>query len=330
MNIKIYYGGRGIMGDPTIHVVSKLQEVLEELHVKVERINLYEKKREISALPGTLNDADGIVLASTVEWYGMGGLMLQFLDACYLYGNKEKISNIYMCPIVMSTCYGEREAKSSLSIAWETLGGRVCSGLCGYVSDPPSFELNTEYNQLIEKKAENLYRTISQKVVSLPASSYSLKEKVNHTAQIPLTPQETEQLSKYVSDDEYVKTQKEDIKELSSHFKNLLGSAGSDEDRRLMALKEHFVPQKGIEASYKMMIEGEKNSIIIRIKDDTLAVEYGNIENPSVLCKLKNETIDEIIAGRMTFQRAFMSSNMQVKGDLKVLRMLDQIFVFGN
>ena len=36
-----------------------------------------------------------------------------------------------------------------------------------------------------------------------------------------LTPQESEQLSKYVSDDTYVKKQKEDIEELSQMFKGL-------------------------------------------------------------------------------------------------------------
>ena len=41
MNINIYYGGRGIIDDPTIYVINKMQEVLEELRVHVERYNLY-------------------------------------------------------------------------------------------------------------------------------------------------------------------------------------------------------------------------------------------------------------------------------------------------
>ena len=40
MNINIYYGGRGIIDDPTIYVINKMQEVLEELSVHVERYNL--------------------------------------------------------------------------------------------------------------------------------------------------------------------------------------------------------------------------------------------------------------------------------------------------
>lgn len=44
LNINIYYGGRGIIDDPTIYVINKMQEVLEELRVHVERYNLYEWK----------------------------------------------------------------------------------------------------------------------------------------------------------------------------------------------------------------------------------------------------------------------------------------------
>ncbi len=75
MNINIYYGGRGIIDDPTVYVIQKMQEVLEELRVNVTRYNLYECKQTIATLPQTLKEADGIILASTVEWYGIGGYM---------------------------------------------------------------------------------------------------------------------------------------------------------------------------------------------------------------------------------------------------------------
>ena len=38
MKINIYYGGRGLIEDPTLYVISKLTEVLEELRVDVEQI----------------------------------------------------------------------------------------------------------------------------------------------------------------------------------------------------------------------------------------------------------------------------------------------------
>ena len=117
MNINIYYGGRGIIDDPTSFVINKMQEILEELRVKVTRYNLYECKNTITTLPQTLKEADGIILATTVEWYGIGGFMQQFLDACWLYGDKEKLAKIYMSPVVMSTTYGQQEAKRRDSVS---------------------------------------------------------------------------------------------------------------------------------------------------------------------------------------------------------------------
>ena len=147
MKVNIYYGGRGLLDDPTLYVLNKMEEVLRELRVTVERINIVEHKNEITTLPQTLKDADGIILGTTVEWLGIGGYMQQFLDACWLYGDKEKIKTTYMQPIVMSTTYGEREGELTLANAWEILGGLPCAGLCGYVEDLVSFEVNTEYTE---------------------------------------------------------------------------------------------------------------------------------------------------------------------------------------
>lgn len=329
MKINIYYGGRGILDDPTLYVINKFENVLEELNVKVERFNLYEMKNTITSLPASINDADGIVLASTVEWFGLGGYMMQFLDACWLYGNKEKIATTYMCPIVMSTTSGEREAKTSLAIAWEILGGLPCSGLCGYVDDMMSFEMNKDYLNLIEKKAENMYRTISQKVTSLPSSNQAVKKMVDVTSNIALTPQETEQLGKYASDEFYVAQQKEDIQELTSMFKDMLDKKDIDENTLyIQDFTEHFDPHGSINASYKFMIKERKKAFVVEVKDSELNCYYGNPDNVDVLCKLESEIMDQIVSGRMTFQRAFMSGQMQVKGDFRLLRMLDQMFIF--
>ena len=145
MKVNIYYGGRGLLDDPTLYVLKKMEEVLKELRVTVERINIYEHKSEIATLPQTMREADGIILATTVEWLGIGGYMQQFLDACWLYGDKQKIQTTYMQPIVMSTTYGEREGEMTLANAWEILGGLPCPGLCGYVEDLVSFEMNKDY-----------------------------------------------------------------------------------------------------------------------------------------------------------------------------------------
>jgi len=329
MKINIYYGGRGIVGDPTISVINRIQAVLEDINVKVQRFNLFEENRSITSLPTTLNDADGIILACTVEWHGIGGYMHEFLDACWLYGNKEKIAGIYMCPVVMSTTYGEREGKLDLVQAWELLGGRQCSGISGYVKDSVSFELNQSYTSFIEKKAENIYRTISQKVAELPASNQVVNQMVSAAPPISLTPQETEQLSKYASDENYLATQKEDIREIASHFKTLLTNNGvSDEELIVREFKSHFIPQEGFSGVFKISVQEFKNALIIDIKNDRVDVRYGNVEDPLVVCKITKENLESIISGHMTFQRAFMTGQiLQVRGHQNLV-MLDTAFRF--
>ncbi|MBQ2900485.1 MAG: SCP2 sterol-binding domain-containing protein [Agathobacter sp.] len=329
MKINVYYGGRGLLDDPTLYVLSKMEDVLKELRVKVERYNIYEHKNEIATLPQTFKDADGIILATTVEWLGIGGYMQQFLDACWLYGDKEKISRLYMQPIVMSTTYGEREGELTLSNAWDILGGQPCPGLYGYVEDLVSFEVNLEYTEIIEKKAENLYRMISQKMKSLPTSNNAVKRSVLRTQQMSLTPQESEQLSKYVSDDTYVRQQKEDIEELTSMFKDMLGKAATEEKEPfLKELQSHFVAPDDFSATYSIAIEGFKNPLYIKVDGDMLETFYGKKDNIDVYAKLSIDVMQSIVDGRMTFQRAFMTGEMTAKGNFKTLRMLDQVFLF--
>ena len=329
MKIVVYYGGRGLLDDPTLYVLKKMEDVLRELRVSIERYNIYEHKNEIATLPQTFKEADGIILATTIEWLGIGGYMQQFLDACWLYGDKEKISHTYMQPIVMSTTYGEREGEMTLSNAWEILGGLPCPGLCGYVEDLTTFQMNKDFGLIIEKKAENLYRTISQKIKSLPSSNQAIKQNVSRTQSMNLTPQESEQLSKYVSDDSYVKQQKEDIEELASMFKDMLGQTKSDEDMPyIKELESHFIPTEDFKARYTLIIEDIKKPLYIGVDGEELVLHYGQENEVDVVAKMSKNVLQSILDGRMTFQRAFMTGEMTARGNFKTLRMLDQIFVF--
>lgn len=329
MKINIYYGGRGLLDDPTLFVINKMQAVLEELNVSVDRYNLHELKNSITTLPQTLKDADGVILATTVEWYGIGGYMQQFLDACWLYGDKEKISKLYMSPVVMSTTYGERDAKLNLRVAWEILGGLPCTGICGYIADFAMLEINDDYARLIERKAENIYRTINQKMVSFPASNQAVKQKVAVSKTINLTPQETEQLSQYASDEDYVQQQKEDLQELASMFRGMMKTMENDSSQRFVKeFEDAFNPQPGFVGNYKINIEGYTKPLLVEVKATGLNVYYGEKDSVDVNVQITESVLSGIVAGRMSFQRAFMAGEMTAKGDFGMLRTLDQIFVF--
>ncbi len=330
MKINIYYAGRGMIDDPTIYVMNKLEEVFDELHVRVERYNLYEMKSSVTTLPKTLKEADGVILASTVEWLGLNGWMQVFLDACWFYGDKNKISSIYMVPVVMSTTYGEREAQLSLINAWEMLGGKTCRGLCAYVEDPVAFEMNEGYKLIIEKQAEDLYRSISQKMTVLPSSTLAIKQNILKET-MDFTPQESEQLSKYAADEIYVKKQKEDIEELAGLYKNILENRkGEGSSPYIDGFVKAFQSSKNVRAVYALVIEDKKRTLLLECLNGKLNCHYGEPgTSADVTARLTSRVLEDIMCGKTSFQGSFMRGDMAAKGDFALIRLLDELFVFS-
>ncbi len=329
MKINIYYGGRGLPGDPTLVAVKIMMTVFEELNVKVEKFDLFEQKNSITTLPRTLKDADGVVLASTVEWHGVGGMMMSFLDACWLYGDKEKISRLYMAPVVMSTTYGEKEAELDLMNAWQSLGGTVCPGISGYMPEVSELENNETYKKLIEKAAENIYRSVNQHTTALPVSVMAVRKATYKTRNTTLTQQETEQLSEYASDEHYVAKQKEDIKELTDLFKGKMKSHKQVNEDNLPALfRAAFKPDAGVNVKYKINIRGKDKAFILRIDGKDLEAVYGDLVYADIEMSLEKQVIMDIVEGRLSFQRGFMAGNIVAKGDFGKIRQLDQLFEF--
>ncbi|MCI8307149.1 MAG: SCP2 sterol-binding domain-containing protein [Lachnospiraceae bacterium] len=328
MRINIYYGGRGVIEDPTLFVINTITRVFEELRVKVDRYNLYEEKNSISAMPKTLKDADGIILAVHVEWMGIGGLMQQFLDSCWLYGDKEAMGRIYMMPVVMSSTYGERDAENTLVKSWELLGGIPLDGLCAYVENTTAFETNTAALKKIEKKTEEMYRAISQKNIAFPNSSVEICKKVLKTKAPKLTPQESEQLSEYISDDNYVKKQKEDIEELASIFKGLLGEQDNSSDNIIATFHNAFDSSVECSASYIIRLEDIEKDLYININCGMLECKYGINNKADVYIRTDFPILQDIFLGKKNFQGAFMSGKITAKGNFNTLRMLDNVFNF--
>ncbi len=329
MNINIYYGGRGLIEDSTIYVIHKLTEVLEELRVNVTRYNLYEEKNGIAMLPKTLKEADGVILAVNVEWLGIGGFMQQFLDSCWLYADKEQLEKLYMLPVVIATAGGEREAEGYLVRAWEVLGGVALDGIRAYVEDHIEFETNKTYSLMIEKYAEQLYKAVNQKTKMLPGSNFHMNRQLLKGSFNNLTPQENEQLSVYVSDDTYVKKQKEDIEELAQIFKGMLSNKEEDNEDILPKLVEHYHSIKDTDAVYEITFTDSDKILTTEMKNGKLNCFYGKgTNNVDVEVKLPSAVMKKVIAGNTTMQMAFMSGELTAKGNFSLLRIFDQAFPF--
>ena len=332
MKVNVYYGGRGLLEDPTLFVLERMIQVLRELRVEVTRYNMYEDKAGIATLPNTLKECDGVILAASVEWFGIGGYMQQFLDMCWLYGDKEKIASLYMMPVVVATAYGEQDAEMSLRKAWDVLGGISVTGLATYVDSQEILEGNPAYLDIIEKMAEDFYRTINKKTETLPTSNTAVKNNIIKQSNINLTPQESEQLSKFVADDGYVKKQKADIEELAAMFKQMLGDDEEPseppsiyEDDIVEGFYKNYHADAGFSASYVIIVADMGKNLIIRV-GKTLQCEYGPDMDADVKLKATSTMLRNILAGKMSFQKGFMSGEITAKGNFRTLRMLDQIF----
>ena len=241
-----------------------------------------------------------------------------------------------MFPLVTATAAGEKTAYQTLVQAWEILGGIPCEGICAYVEDYTEFETNPDYALLIEKKAESFYRSFSKKITVFPSSTNSICENVLQPKTMHLTPQESEQLSMYVSDTNYVQKQKEDIEELTSMFKGLLGDDAEEtettpsdisEDPFASFLKEHFQAVTPLHVCYNLQFEDGR---ILSLEIDNEHLECRNKENPSanVQIKINHQTVKQLMNGEITMHNAFLSGAVSARGDFKQIRTFDTVFPF--
>ena len=65
---------------------------------------------------------------------------------------------------------------------------------------------------------------------------------------------------------------------------------------------------------------------VVTVKGPKLETSYGNVEKADVEMQLSRSDMEEIVNGRMTFQRAFMAGSVKLKGEFKLLRSMDQLF----
>ncbi|MDE6619019.1 MAG: SCP2 sterol-binding domain-containing protein, partial [Lachnospiraceae bacterium] len=87
-------------------------------------------------------------------------------------------------------------------------------------------------------------------------------------------------------------------------------------------------PQAGFRAVYKFTMPETRLPLIVKVAHTEMECFYGDTDGVDVEMQVSMDIMNEIAAGRMTFQKAFMSGDMKMKGDFKVLRTLDLLFVF--
>ena len=93
--------------------------------------------------------------------------------------------------------------------------------------------------------------------------------------------------------------------------------------------KRVYNKKVGLRAGCQIELLDKKKLILLNTKTDSLECSYGKLENPDMTIRLNCNILEDIIAGRSSFQAAFMKGDMTAKGDFAMLRQFDQTFPFS-
>lgn len=346
--VMLVYGGNGLADDPTYVVAERVSMVLNELNITIKRVDLFKKNQDVGLFLDELDEVDGVILATTVKWYGIGGKMQEFLDQCWEKGRLSPFEGAYLFSIVISIQSYERDALSHMIKSWEILGGVEGVNICASIEHSADIETNNDLLEAIDKKAEDFYRIISQERIILPTSIHDnrilLKVPVNNL----LGNEERELMQQIIGDekqkeelenqksfignyDDFIEQQQQDIENLAGLFKQRLASQKKTDSKTYPEIFEYkYKPDKSF-ADCKIsweIIDSLAESFILNFKGATLKANYGQAQGGEVSMSSKSTTLQKVVEGKISIQRAFMTGEIKAKGDFTLLYRMDRLFAF--
>lgn len=344
--IIIVYGGNGFANDPTLVAVDRISKVLTELNTQIIRLDLYKDEYNIQDFFDELKYANSVVIATTVEWLGIGGRLQLFLDKCWHYGNQSFFDNVYLFGIVISRQGYERDTYNYLIKSWELLGGQEGSSICANIENSVELETNSALLNTIDKKAEEFYRITHQNRGALPTSIRKNKVLI----EVPCG--ETEPIEKHspmkdvdqeenINDNpdnnvtlianynEYIEKQQKDIEDISNIFKQKLSvksSEGIKTEPELFKLKFKGTTEP-IHYKIQWNIEDKRSkNLVLEIGENKINTYFGNMNDYDIVLYSDYEILQKVVDGNISIQRAFMTGAIKAKGDFTTLYKLDAMF----
>ncbi len=334
MRIILVYGGSPIANDPANFTLDRIKSVLEELEVETKCFDLHEDTYDNEQFFNDLIESDGVVLGITVEWLGIGGRMQTFMDQCYKYGKPADFNDKYLMAVVLSKKHGERDALNHLLQSWEMLGGLEGQTICGMVNDAIEIENSPALLSIIDKKTEDYYRIVHQKRSQIPKSINYLSPKSVDTYNLSDVQHTIENESTVKNHKHSIlnhdNAHQKDITIIANRFKRQLDQdSDSNSNPQLYHLKNAF---KGADEdkNYRYLIKqtdtNEEIGIIIR--NGEIEVILGTIMHPDVVMHLTEDKMNQVLDGKLTTHRAFMTGELSAKGNIGLVYEFDKLFEF--
>lgn len=326
----VIYGGDGYADDPTLVAIDRIGNVLSELNTRFVRLDLYKGNYNIQDFFSELKESQAVVIATTVEWFGIGGHLQMFLDKCWKYGDKRLFNEVFLFGVVISKQSYERDTYNHLIKSWELLGGIEGSSLCTSIKSSIDLETNQALLNAIDKKAEEFYRIAHQQRTVLPTSIRENKVFI----EVPLesaTPFYEDKTTFIPNYDAYMEKQQKDIEDLSNIFKQkLTHNTATTAKTEPQLFNESFSgSQEPLNCKIQWSINDKKSkNFVMDIKTKKINTSFGNVDEYTIIINLDEIILQKILEGKMTIQRAFMTGEIKAKGDFTVLYKLDALFNF--
>jgi putative sterol carrier protein/NAD(P)H-dependent FMN reductase len=319
------------------NVIKIIYNTLHELEVEVECINLkgsipfYEgvKVKQVTELILRLQQAEGIILATSVNMFAPTALMTAFLEHC---GNRDYQAILngknYMTVTVANTL-GEREASEYLYKAISVLGGFELGRLAIGARQGLAIGKDPALQEIIEKNVEDFYRSIRQnRKTFLSSEAYMYNQydhtplyntpNIQHNSQIPVYEQPSmsranfEQVQKpqaiqqpqsieqpiYASDEQL----KEDFAEIKSILDNIRGKASSIEQPQANKIEVY-------EAQFEAFAEKQQEDIkdITKMMSTDFAAGNMPMENKATYSRPQMKPKDDVVYRQKTCNQMMQS-----------------------
>lgn len=345
MHTLIIYGGDGYADDPTLEALDRISAVLTELNAHIIRLDLHNKDYSINRIFEEISSANAVILATTIEWLGIGAHMQEFLDQCWKYADKSIFNDVHLMSVAISKQGYERDANHHLIRSWELLGGLEGTSLCANLKTSFELETNKHFLQTIEKKAEDFYRIVTNNRVPLPTSirlnkvlieveqpvhaTNETHQSIDENTEVPsLDAQDKTMITNYNA---YIEKQQKDIEDISSLFKMKLSKKAND----IMKTEPEIFKAKfnGNDTFCKVqwqVTDKKSRNFVLDIKGTSIESYFDTAKNCQVVIQSEYDMLKKIIDGRMTIQRAFMTGEIKAKGDFSIIYKLDQMFTLGQ
>ncbi|NLM12204.1 MAG: hypothetical protein GX209_00450 [Epulopiscium sp.] len=341
------------------HIIKIVSNTLKELQVEVEEILLDEYNipyyngdihKDAQQIASKIKEADAVVFGLKVVLMAPSGVFKVFFEHLAHSAYKNLLKDKYGFCIGLTNTTGERETVEYVLRIWEMLGGIEGGRMALFASSPKEIEAIKEP---IEKRIEDFYRIVRQARQKLPTSDRSLEVK-DGPFQETMKGEIQKAPEKKIAPrfEAFSQQQEKDIQELTEYFKQQLSGkqpetninpygiyekpsmqpvAQSGKTCRQMTrnLPHYFQPHlaANFKGTFQFHINGKESfEAYITIDNGECSYFEGVSDQADIVMIMNEEVWMDILKGKLSAQKGFMTGQLKVRGNFMILNKLDQFF----